>query len=468
MSQFLFVNPSSHRVKGATAVALTMPPMGLLSLAAVVESKGHLARIIDANLQQIDPENILVGIKECPMFIGMTVNVLTIKMALEYAEVLKQAFPQAVLAFGGPHASVMGRKLLDQYPCLDAVMRGEGEATLADIVQRLGQKDILEGVRGLVYRRNGEIIDNGKRELIPDIDTLPFPAYHLGPHLARYRTRSRAFPVGYIFTSRGCPAACTFCYRSFGTQWRPRSPEKVVEEIAFLRETYGIRQLDILDDNFTFDAQRASRILELIILRRWDLKINLQVGVRVHSLTPELLRLMKRAGVFKFGFGIESGDEEILRRIKKGLKLERALALVREARRLGFITHGYFMIGFPGDTPASMRRTIDFAKTLNPHYASFSMCTPLPGTEIYDDIARHGEFLVNIEDGIDEGVFALKGFFKYGDLTPEISAAYCETAWREFYCRPGKVVDVVKTVRSWGEFQWLMRVGADLVRSRKR
>ncbi len=467
VAQFLFVNPSTHRAKGATSVALTMPPMGIAVLAAVLEARGHSVQIIDANFERIDPEDIPARIRERPFFIGMTVNILTIKMALEYARTLKRVFPDAWMAFGGPHASVMGPKLLQKHACLDAVMVGEGEETMAEIADRAGAGDIFEGVRGVIYRRGQDIVDNGERPLIEDIDSLPMPAYHLLPHLSHYRSRSRAFPVGYVFTSRGCPAACTFCYRNFGAKWRPRSPEKVVEEIAFLRETYGIRQLDILDDNFTFDAERARRILEMIIARNWKLKINLQIGVRVHSLTPELLLLMKKAGVFKFGFGIESGDEAILKRIKKGLKLERALALVSEARRIGFITHGYFIIGFPGDTPESMRRTIDFAIKLDPHYASFSVCTPLPGTEIYEDIARNGEFTANIEDGIDEGLFALKGFFKYGGLKPGDAGVYCETAWKEFYSRPVKMLDVLSTVRSWGEFQWLIRVIADMFRSKK-
>jgi radical SAM superfamily enzyme YgiQ (UPF0313 family) len=468
MANFLFVNPSTHRFKGATSVALTMPPLGLAGLAAMVESRGHKAQIIDANLLRLDPEDIASRVTDRPDMIGMTVNILSIKMALEYGELLKKAFPAARLVLGGPHASVTGSRILEKHPWVDAIVVGEGEMTMAEIADRAGQKELFHGILGVIFRRGQEIIDNGQRPLIADIDTLPRPAYHLLPDLSRYRSRSRAFPVGYIFTSRGCPAACTFCYRNFGTQWRPRSPENVLAEIGFLRETYGIRQLDILDDNFTFDGARAARILEMIIEKRWDLKINLQIGVRVHSLTPELLKTMKRAGVFKFGFGVESGDEAMLKRIKKGLQLERAVELVRNARSLGLITHGYYIIGFPGDTPESMQRTIDFARRLDSHYASFSICTPLPGTEVYDDIARHGEFIENLLDGIDEGLFSLKGFFRYGDLTPESAAAYCEKAWKDFYARPGKVLDVLGTVRSWGEFLWLLRVVGDMFRSKKR
>ena len=205
----------------------------------------------------------------------------------------------------------------------------------------------------------------------------------------------------------------------------------------------------------------------MIIAKRWDLKINLQIGVRIHSLNMDLLKTMKRAGVFKFGFGIESGDEAMLKRIKKGLDLDRAIEIVRMARSLGMVTHGYFIIGFPGDSPETMQRTIDFAKQLDPHYASFSICTPLLGTEMYNDIAHHGVFLEDISEGIEEGFFALKVFFQYGDTKPEQVVQYCERAWKEFYSRPRKIIDVLMTIRSRGEFLWLKRVISDMIRSKK-
>lgn len=467
MAHFVFVNPSTQDSKGATSLALTMPPLGLAYLAATIEPLGHSAQIIDANKENVSSDEIVTYVSQKPDVIGITANILTIKIAIAYAEVLKAAYPQAQVLFGGPHVSAMGQVVLAKYPVVDALILGEGEETIAELAERVGQQNMYAGVPGVIFRNGSNIVDNGPRTLIADIDLIPRPAYHLLPHLSSYRTRSRAYPVGYVFTSRGCPAACTFCYRNFGTKWRARSPENVIKEIAFLRKEYGIRQLDILDDNFSFDVERARRILEMIIAERWNLKINLQIGVRIHSLNRDLLSIMKRAGVFKFGFGIESGDKAILERIKKGLDIDRAVEIVRMARSLGIIAHGYFIIGFPGDSPETMQRTIDFAKRLDPHYASFSICTPLPGTEMYDDIARHGVFLEDVSQGIDEGLFALKVFFQYGDTKPEQVAQYCERAWKEFYFRPRKIIDVLMTIRSRGEFFWLTRVIADIARTKK-
>lgn len=467
MAHFVFINPSTRGSKGATSLALTMPPIGLAYLAAAVESKGHSAQIIDANQEGISSWEIAEHVKQNPDIIGITANILTIKISVLYAEALKKVFPQAQILFGGPQVSVMGQVLLEKYPVVDALVLGEGEETIVELAGRFGQENMYAGVEGVIFRNDSKIINNGSRSLIENIDLISRPAYHLLPPLSAYRSRSRAYPVGYIFTSRGCPATCTFCYRNFGTKWRARSPENIIEEISFLREKYGIRQLDILDDNFSFDADRAHRILEMIIAKRWNLKINLQIGVRIHSLNRDLLKVMKRAGVFKFGFGIESGDEAMLKRIRKGLDLKRAIEIVRTARSLGMVTHGYFIIGFPGDSPETMQRTIDFAKQLNPHYASFSICTPLLGTEMYDDIVRSGVFLEDVSGGIDEGLFALKVFFKYGDTSPEQVVQYCERAWKEFYARPGKIIDVLTTIRSRGEFLWLVRVIADMARTKK-
>lgn len=467
MAHFVFVNPSTRDSKGATSLALTIPPIGLAYLAAAIESRGHTAQIIDANKESMSSDEIAAYIIRKPDVIGITANILTIKIAVVYAKVLKAAYPQAQVLFGGPQVSVMGKVLLEKYPVVDALVLGEGETTIAELAECVGKQDMYAGVPGVIFRNGSKIVNNGSRPLIENIDLIPNPAYHLLPHLSSYRTRSRAYPVGYVFTSRGCPAACTFCYRNFGTKWRARSTENVIEEIAFLRERYGIRQLDILDDNFSFDVDRAHRILEMIIAKGWDLKINLQIGVRINSLNSDLLNTMKMAGVFKFGFGIESGDETMLKHIKKGLDLNRAIEIVRRARSLDMVTHGYFIIGFPGDSPETMQRTIDFAKRLDPHYASFSICTPLPGTEMYNDIASHGIFLEDVSEGINEGLFALKVFFQYGDTKPEQVVQYCERAWKEFYSRPRKIIDVLTTIRSQGEFLWLARVIADMTRTKK-
>lgn len=207
---------------------------------------------------------------------------------------------------------------MEKNVAVDAVVIGEGENTLTEVVESLGKRNIFEGLKGVAYKYQDQIIHNQPRPLIENLDDIPFPAYHLLPRLKRYKSRSRAEPVGYIFTSRGCPSQCTFCSRNFGTFWRPHSANRVVDEISYLVKEHRVRQIDILDDNFTLDINRAAEILDLLAHRRMGIAINLQSGVRVDSVNKELLLKMKKAGVFKIAFGIESGDQNILKKIKKG------------------------------------------------------------------------------------------------------------------------------------------------------
>jgi len=465
MARVVLISPCCRDVKGSTSLALIIPPIGLTYLAAVLERNNHEVQIIDANLSNIRHEKIIDHFIFKPDLVGLGVNLLTFKEALNCARQIKFRYPDIPIVFGGPHASSQAQYILEQNDVIDAIVIGEGEYTLLEIAESMSKKNIFEGVNGVIYKQDGSIIQNKPRPLIVNLDCLPYPAYHLLPPLRAYKTRSRAEPVGYIFTSRGCPSACTFCYRTFGTTWRPHTPRRVIDEISYLVKTQGIKQIDILDDNFTFRSDRASEILDLIIERNFKLKINLQSGIRIGRINEPLLRKMKKAGVFKIGFGVESGDEGILKIIKKGIQLKKVVDLTKEARSLGIVTHAFYIIGFPEDTSETINRTIDFAIKLNTHFASFSIYTPLPGTELFEKIARENKFLENVKDGIKEGFFSLKVIFAPDYLRPEELAFLCKIAWKKFYMRPHKVLDVISTIGSASELCWLMRTVGEIMRT---
>lgn len=466
MARVVLISPSCKDAKGSTSLALTVPPLGLAYLAAVLEENNHQVQIIDANLSGIGYESIADYFAFKPDIVGLGVNLLTFKEALRCAKHIKSIHPDVPILFGGSHASAQAGYILEQNEVIDAIIMGEGEQTLLEIADLIPKKNLFEGINGVIYRYEGEVIHNEHRPLIKNLDDLPYPAYNLLPSLKAYKTRSRAEPVGYIFTSRGCPSACTFCYRTFGASWRQHSPKRVVDEISYLIKEQGIKQIDILDDNFTFRSDRASEILDLIIERDFKLKINLQGGIRVDRVDAPLLRKMKKAGVFKIGFGVESGDEGILREIKKGIKLDRAVDLVKEARYLGIVTHAFYIVGFPKDTEETIKRTIDFAIKLNSHFASFSIYTPLPGTQLFDQIAEGNKFSGDIRDGIENGFFSLKVVFRPDYLQPEEVVSYCQLAWKKFYSRPYKVMDVLSTIRSKSELNWLMRAAGEMIRTK--
>ncbi len=467
MANIILINPSSRSHVGTTSVALTVPPLGLAYLAAVLRLKKHKVQIIDANVLNYTDEELINKFVFSPDIIGMSVNILTYKAALRSVKAVKLKYPEVLAVLGGPHASTLAEHILRENPFIDFVVKGEGEETFPALATVLDNQEALDKVKGIVYRNNGSIRTNEERPLIQDLNCLPMPAYDLLPSLSFYKTRSRKSPVGYILTSRGCPARCTYCYRSFGDKWREFSPRKVVEEIVYLKETYDVKQIDIMDDNFTFNIDRASQILDMIIEKDLKIMFNLQIGIRVDRVNEELLAKMKKAGVFKMGFGVESGDEAILKKIKKGIRLSKAEALVKTARKLGIITHGYFMIGFPFDTYESINRTIDFAVKLNPHYASFSLFTPLPGTELYDYLYERDQLIEDIRNGIDHGLFSSKLIFKGENLSQEEVVHYFKSAWTRFYKRPSKIWEVMTSVRSKGELEWMFRIVADMLRTQK-
>jgi radical SAM superfamily enzyme YgiQ (UPF0313 family) len=284
------------------------------------------------------------------------------------------------------------------------------------------------------------------------------------PPLQVYKSRSRSFPVGHVLTSRGCPSRCSFCNRNiFGTTWRSHSAERVLAEVEHLVKRYGIRQLDILDDNFTLDNKRAKQILEGIIRRGFKLDINLQNGIRVDRTDDEMLGLMKRAGVFKVAFGVESADPHVQGRAHKVVDLERARKLTATARSLGIVTHGFFIIGLPGDTPDTMERTLRYAIAMNPHYANFSVCIPFPGTEIYEEIKQNGRFLKDVDNGVEAGYYSGRVYYELPGMDPRDSVAYFKKMYRAFYMRPTKLADMFGTVRSWREVKWMSDVWLEII-----
>lgn len=463
MKKVILLNPNPGYAHGVNKATIT-PPLGLAYLAAVLQKSGHKAQIIDCNILGIEPEEIAGNFAFKPDLIGISANIVTYRGAVECAEKLKSQYAGTPIILGGPYCSAAADDILNKSSAVDAVAVGEGEATLTEVVDSLGKGNRFEGIKGLVYRDKSGNIHNGARGLIENLDDIPPPAYNLLPEPGTYRTRGRANPVGFIFTSRGCPAHCTFCNRNiFGTRWRPHSADRVIENISYLVERYGIKQLNILDDNFTFNKKRTEEILDRLIKMPFKLCIDLQNGIRIDRVDESLLTKMKKAGVFKIGLGVESANSLVQQRVKKKVNLQRAVALTRYARSLGIVTVGFFMIGLPGDNKETMKETIDFAIKMNPHFVNISICTPFPGTELYEEIKERGEFLKNVDDGIDAGYFGGRAFFKLDSMNPKEVESCFQLSYRRFYMRPSKVIDVLSTFRSIEELKWLMNAAKEIL-----
>jgi len=442
-----------------TNEATAYPPLGLALLAAVLERAGHELRILDAALHGLGPTEVLAEARRFGTdLLGIHLNVVSAREGTALARAARDAGLRVVL--GGPFATAFHRELVEDLAPV-AVVRGEGEESLAEIAA--GRPP--EEVAGLSWSDGKEVRVNPPRPPLADLDALPLPAYHLLPPFASYRSRARRFPVAPLLSSRGCPHGCSYCNTNiFGRRFRPRSPQSVLAEIEWLVRRHGVRQIDILDDNFTQDADRAAAILEGIVSGGLELALNLQNGVRADRLDRELVRLMARAGVFKAGIGIESGNEAVRRGIGKRLDLGDARRAIEWFRAEGIVPVGFFMLGLPQDTPATMEETIRVSLALDPAIAVFSRFVPLPGTAAYELLEARGWLRSDFRQGIPSGFLGGEALWERPDLPARVVRRHLRRAYLRFYARPGKLLELARGLRSSREWAWTFRAGLGLVR----
>jgi len=365
------------------------PSLGLGYLAAVAEQDGHEVRIHDMGL---DPQKQIADeVQEIVDFgpdllaaTAMTTSWYSIEQAV--AAVREQIDCPVVI--GGPHATTLPEITL-QDENVDFVVYGEGEETFRELIDYLDRGDgRYEWIAGLVFQdADGRPIRNPERPLIPNLDDLPFPARHLFD-LERYPLYN---PNGErmvtMLTSRGCPYICSFCFKGIvGRTYRQRSPQNIVAEVEQVLDQYGIHNLYFIDDLFTIDVRRLEAILDRFIER--GLHVRWQCLARVDRVTQPILKKMYQAGCREIHYGIESGNEEILTATAKHIDLSQVQDAVTWTEGAGIQAKGYFILGLPGDTHETMEQTIEFAARLGLSEAMFSIATPMPGTQLWDELVE--------------------------------------------------------------------------------
>lgn len=380
MKVLLIAPPTSSVVKAI--VGVTGPPLGLAYLASVARDEGCDVKIIDSLTEDLGFEDLGREIRRYdPDVLGLTATTSMMPDAQRAASVAKEINPETFVVMGGPHVTFTAEETLKECPEIDLVVRGEGEETFREVLRRLRRGRDFKGVLGTTYRLNGEIRSNPLRPLIKDLDKLPIPAYDLLP-MEKYRAGKTRF--GALMTSRGCPYDCVFCSSSlqFGKKWRAHSVDRVLEELMILRNEYGIREVEFLDDTFTLDRRRAREIAGA--MRREGLDISWSASSRVNTFDYETGKAMRDAGAHTIYFGIESGSRRTLEFIGKGITVEQALHAVSAARKAGLRTLGSFVIGFPYETAEDIKATIKFSNRVGVDLAQFTVATPYPGTRLWE------------------------------------------------------------------------------------
>ena len=328
------MKPHITLVNPAAPVAATMHmPFALLGLgylAAVLEKNGYQVDVVDCQILKLSNEEFRSEIsKRKPDVVGVTSSTLTYQTAMKLVKIAREACPNAVTLAGGPHVTFWDDHALEECPELDVVVRREGENTFLELVQLIEAGENYSDVVGTTQRVDGKIVRNPDRPYIEDLDSLPFPARHLWP-MERFRELE---DILYLAASRGCVYWCEFCatVRMHGRKYRFRSPKNIVDELEHLNKTYGITKFTFCDDAFTVDQARTEELCSEILKR--GLKIEWNCGSRVDMVTKELLAKMKQAGCVSFWCGLESGTQQVLDAMKKGITpelTEKVLGWVRE------------------------------------------------------------------------------------------------------------------------------------------
>ncbi len=400
----LFLHPhGSNWLKGhndITTVFNLMPPLGILGIAAWLEKNGIDVEIIDGYAAQQTHEAMVEKIIASGCYaVCFSCTTSSFPETDRIATLLKQKAPEIVTVLGGAHACTIGETLLDSYPALDYLVIGEGENTMLELIQS-GFTGV-EKIPGVAYRGpDGKGANSGFRELIQNLDTLPFPAYHLLPNFPkRYKLPLFSYPKSpntSIISSRGCPYSCSYCDRSvFSRGFRFNSPEYILEHVAMLNRNYGIRHVFFYDDLFTFDRKRVAEFCALKEKKRITVSYN--CIARLEHVDAELLALLKQSGCWQVNFGIESGDPEILKKHRKFYGLDEVGQKLLMVRKAGMRVKGLFMVGLPGEDEAAIRRTIDYALSLPLDEINVTKFTPFPGAPVYKTIREFGEFDENWE-----------------------------------------------------------------------
>lgn len=407
------------------------PPVGLLYIASYLRENGIDVFLADLNTVRNWGKKLTQLFRDHAFTtVGISSNVSNYDQTLEIASLVKTINSHVKVVVGGPHPTVVPEEYM--HSNINYIIPFEGEQVLLDLI-RTSDGVSVEGV--ISCRKGGCDISLArmKRRMIPNLDDLPFPAYDMIDVRPYYTNTYRKRPLVSMITSRGCPHQCIFCSQSVsGRRWRARSAENVVEEMKWLQERIGVKEISIEDDNFTCDMNRVFEICDLMQSR--GLKIIWQVGngIRADRTTKKLLKAMKDAGCWRLALAPEVGDEEDLKKIRKGMTLDQFRQAAQWCNELGIVYHGFFSMGFPFQDKESMEKTIHFAMELDPLLMDLSKIIPFPGTELFKQSPDRNRYKNNISYFYNSGGIVLDEMFK--------------KAYFKFYLRPRKLFKIIKTI----------------------
>lgn len=444
-------------------------PLGIGYLAAYLRSHDHTVKIFQPTTDANYYAELFSLIKDFgPNIVGISVMTPTYFNAHIICKTIKERFNDCWTVLGGHHVSAVGVDVMEESSTADFAVIGEGELTLLELVRELETaKPKFEKIDGLIWRnKEGDVVINRPRQLIEDIDNLPFPDRSM-VDISKYRLHSYidfGKKSATMITSRGCPFKCMFCssWLTMGDHYRYRSVDNVMSEIKEIVENYGIDHIVFEDDTMTLKRDRIEAICDGLI--QMPQKPTWYCLSRVDSMDYDLAKLMKKAGCRMVNFGIESGSSEILKKIGKRISVSKAIEVIRACHKAGLRTQCTFILGFPYDTMETMKMTLDAAKKIGPTIAIFFPLTPYPGTEVYEKFLDKDLMRKNVEDWNNFTMTYNTSGISVNDKYSGKEIRDLAYLWnRKFYLRPKQLIKLAKTVNSVESFIRLAQGGLYLI-----
>jgi len=474
--KILLINPPflnkfsrEQRSPAVTKSGTLYYPMWLCFAAGLLEEKGHEIRLMDCPVSGAGWEEVAGLVRESkPNLVVVDTSTPSIYNDVEVAARIKELNPDIFTVLVGPHVSALPKETLQLNANVDAVALKEYEHTMVDLAKALENGTDPTAVPGLVLQRDGCLITTPDRPLFEDLDSIPFVSKTYKKHLnyKNYFYAHSKYPIITIITGRGCPYQCVYCvYPQVFCSHKPRlrSIPNVVDEIEYiLHEFPDIKEIMFEDDTLTFDKKRCLEFSEEVLRR--GVKFKWSANSRC-DLDLETMKALKRAGARLFCVGVESGDQGVLDRMKKSLKVEKVRQFFADAKQAGIKIHGCFMVGNPGETKETLEATLRFAIELEPDTAQFFPIMVYPGTEAYDWASREGYLTTDnfrewlTPDGLHNSIVSRPG------LSNTDLVEFCDRARQKFYMRPSYIAKKLgQSLTDFQEFKRLAKGGLSLGR----
>ena len=452
-------------------------PLGIASLAGYLREKGYGVGVLDCPALRIDSEKVYEIIKnKNPEIIGFSSTTYSLARAVEIGKKIRSKLPNKLTVVGGSHANVAGIETANKYDIFDIIAYGlDGEHIMHEITKKYSEKKYdrdlflndfvsLEKIKGIIYKKDDEVIRNSPTEIINNLDELPMPARDLFP-MERYVPvphHYKKLPLTNMVVIRGCPYFCTFCDQA-GT--KTRSPKKVIEEIKYCVEKFGVKEISFWDDTLSYHKKWMKEFLDLLMKENLD--ICWSCFAAVNTVDEDILKLMAKAGCWNIFYGYETGVDVLAKNMlthRKNRDFDRMKQVAQWTKNAGIEVIGSFVIGLPGETPELAKQTIQNAIELDPDYVQFAIACPYPGTQLAKEI-KQGKWGKFVSDELEEYTTEHVTWLPSGYSSVKELEDMQRYAFRKFYLRPSYVFKRILKLRSFEDLKRHIKGAVGLVKA---